>query len=102
MFTLEYDPITGDEMYRSSMTGEVSHRKPLILGSERWDPDDMLLWDVEEVRGTYKTGESTQHHRTHERHMYESTTVRKRSSEWTGAMHGYISILTCHLYREKT
>lgn len=50
MYTLERDPITGGELYRSVMTGEVSYRRPLILGSERWDPDDMLLWTVEEVR----------------------------------------------------
>lgn len=30
-------------------TDEILPRKPLVLGSERWDPDEMLQWTVEEV-----------------------------------------------------
>lgn len=50
MYALERDPITGAERYRNVQTGEVSAEKPLSLGSERWDQDDMMLWTVEEVR----------------------------------------------------
>ena len=50
MYALERDPITGAERYRNLQTGEVSTEKPLSLGSERWDQDDMMLWTVEEVR----------------------------------------------------
>lgn len=46
---MEHDPITGVECYRDLRTGEVSEEKPLSLGSERWDQDDMMLWTVEEV-----------------------------------------------------
>eukprot|EP00903_Cladosiphon_okamuranus_P014599 g13538.t1 len=49
MYALEHDPITGAELYRNLQTGEVSVEKPLSLGSERWDQDDMMLWTVEEV-----------------------------------------------------
>ncbi|CAM9347272.1 unnamed protein product [Ectocarpus fasciculatus] len=49
MYSMEHDPITGAECYRNLKTGEVSDRKPLSLGSERWDQDDMMLWTVEEV-----------------------------------------------------
>ncbi|CAN0133005.1 unnamed protein product, partial [Laminaria digitata] len=48
-YTQEIDPITGAECYRNIETGEVSSKKPLALGSERWDLDDMLLWTVDEV-----------------------------------------------------
>lgn len=51
MFALEHDPITGEERYRHLETGETFTEKPLSLGSERWDQDDMMLWTVEEVRG---------------------------------------------------
>lgn len=47
---MERDPITGAECYRNLKTGEVSSEKPLGLGSERWDQEDMMLWTVEEVR----------------------------------------------------
>eukprot|EP00904_Undaria_pinnatifida_P006239 jgi/Undpi1/2745/HiC_scaffold_14.g06123.m1 len=48
-YTLEIDPVTGVECYRNILTGQVSAQKPLALGSERWDLDDMLLWTVDEV-----------------------------------------------------
>ncbi|CAM9665584.1 unnamed protein product, partial [Hapterophycus canaliculatus] len=48
-YTMEYDPITGAECYRNIKTGQISGNKPLSLGSERWDQDDMMLWTVEEV-----------------------------------------------------
>lgn len=50
MYAMEHDPITGAERYRNLQTGEISAEKPLSLGSERWDPEDMMLWTVEEVR----------------------------------------------------
>lgn len=50
---MERDPITGEERYRNLQTGEISMEKPLSLGSERWDQDDMMLWTVEEVRGIF-------------------------------------------------
>ncbi|CAM9649071.1 unnamed protein product [Scytosiphon promiscuus] len=49
MYAMERDPITGAERYRNVKTGETSESKPLSLGSERWDQDDMMLWSVEEV-----------------------------------------------------
>ncbi|CAM9693777.1 unnamed protein product [Ascophyllum nodosum] len=49
MYTLETDPTKNKGCYRSLRTGKVSSQKPVLLGSERWDPDDMLLWTVEEV-----------------------------------------------------
>ena len=52
MYTLETDPTKKKGCYRSLRTGKVSSQKPVLLGSERWDPDDMLLWTVEEVRAT--------------------------------------------------
>lgn len=51
MYAMEHDPITGAECYRHIKTGEISSDKPLSLGSERWDQDDMMLWTVEEVSG---------------------------------------------------
>lgn len=51
MYAMENDPITGTKRYRNLQTGEVSADKPLSLGSERWDQEDMMLWTVEEVRG---------------------------------------------------
>ncbi|CAM9361288.1 unnamed protein product, partial [Discosporangium mesarthrocarpum] len=49
VYSMENDPITGEDVYRSRQTGEVKDRKPLLLGKERWDPADMLLWGVDEV-----------------------------------------------------
>lgn len=61
MYTMEHDPITGEELYRSIQTGNVSSRKPLILGSERWDPDDMLQWNVDEVMYGVTGGDIREH-----------------------------------------
>lgn len=50
MYTLERDAFTGGECYRNLATGEVLSQKSVLLGNERWDQEDMLLWTVDEVR----------------------------------------------------
>ncbi|CAM9593047.1 unnamed protein product, partial [Choristocarpus tenellus] len=49
VYSLQRDPITGGELYCNNRTGENSPKKPSLLGRERWDPQDMLQWGVEET-----------------------------------------------------
>jgi len=44
-----YDPITGKHYYRNTVNGHSMWRKPFSLGREKWDPEDVREWDVDEV-----------------------------------------------------
>ena len=43
------DPLSGKVFYTNLVTGLVTWDPPLVLGGDRWDPDDMTLWSSYEV-----------------------------------------------------
>ncbi|KAG5177347.1 hypothetical protein JKP88DRAFT_273977 [Tribonema minus] len=49
VYSLQSDPITGRPAYRNNITGEVQATKPVLLGSELWDPVDMMQWGVDQT-----------------------------------------------------
>ena len=44
-----YDPITGKHYYRNSVNGHSMWRKPRMLGKEKFDPEDVRQWGIDEV-----------------------------------------------------
>jgi len=48
-FDYRYDPITGRHYYRNTVNGHSMWRKPRMLGREKWDPEDVRHFDVDEV-----------------------------------------------------
>jgi hypothetical protein len=43
------DPVTGAYVYTNKRTGMTRLDKPVLLGSERWDPENVMDWTTEEV-----------------------------------------------------
>lgn len=43
------DPISGHHYFVNEISGWRSWEKPFLLGKERWDPDDVRLWNTKDV-----------------------------------------------------
>lgn len=48
-FIERWDPVQLRYKYTNTNTDEVSDAKPLLLGSEKFDPNDVSLWNVDQV-----------------------------------------------------